>query len=75
MAHYDDQPATLWTLSKDDLVVACLARLMPYGVEVDIVRDGSLVVTRTFETGEEALAWASSKRAEREAQGWRRVHA
>jgi hypothetical protein len=28
-------------------------------------------VTRVFETGEEALAWADKKRADRETQGWR----
>ena len=43
---------------------------MPYGIEVDIVRGGSVVLTRTFETDDEALAWAATKRAAREAEGW-----
>jgi hypothetical protein len=30
-------------------------------------------VTRVFETGEEALAWAEKKRGDREAAGWRAV--
>jgi hypothetical protein len=43
---------------------------MPYGIDVDILRGGSVVLTRTFETDTEALAWAGNKRAAREAEGW-----
>jgi hypothetical protein len=66
----DDRPATLWTLRKDARTLTCRARLEAHGVEVDLAYDGALVATRTFETGEEALAWAGGKRADREAQGW-----
>ena len=52
--------------------MACLARLVAYGIEIDIAYDGEAVVTRTFETGDEALAWAERKRVEREAKGWSR---
>jgi hypothetical protein len=65
-----DQPTTLWTLRKDDREVACLVRLVPYGIEVEIARNGVPVITRTFDTGDEALAWADWKRATREAEGW-----
>jgi hypothetical protein len=68
----DDQPTTLWALRREGRQVACLARLVSYGIEIDIAYDGEAVVTRTFETGDEALAWAEKKRAEREAQGWSR---
>ena len=67
----DDLPTTLWTLLRDGREVACRARLVPYGIEIDLTSDGEAVVTRVFETGEEALAWAEKKRADREAQGWR----
>ena len=43
---------------------------MPYGIDVDIVRGGAVVLTRTFETDTEALEWAGNKRAAREAEGW-----
>jgi hypothetical protein len=66
----DDQPTTLWTLRRDQRVIACYVRLTPYGIDVAIARDGSTVVTRTFETDTEALAWAARKRAVREAEGW-----
>jgi len=36
---------------------------------VDVVRDGKVMLTRTFETDSEALEWADGKRAAREAEG------
>lgn len=48
---------------------------MPYGIDVDIVRGGAVVLTRTFETDTEALAWADTKRAARESEGWTAVAA
>ena len=68
-----DQPTTLWKLRRDTTVVECRVRLMPYGIDVDIVRGGAVVLTRTFETDTEALAWAGNKRSAREAEGWRLV--
>ena len=44
---------------------------MPYGIDVDLLRGGRVVLTRTFETDSEALAWAQGKRDAREAEGWR----
>ena len=66
----DDQPTTLWKARRDTIEVECRVRLMPYGIDVDIVRGGAVVLTRTFETDTEALAWAGAKRAAREAEGW-----
>jgi hypothetical protein len=65
-----DRPTTLWKLRRDDREVACQARLAPYGIEIEIAHDGTVLLTRVFETDEEALAWARAKRAAREAQGW-----
>ena len=69
----DDQPTTLWKLRRENAEVECRVRLMPYGIDVDIARGGSVVLTRTFETDTEALAWAAGKRAAREAEGWTAV--
>jgi hypothetical protein len=66
----NDQPTTLWKMRRDTIEVECRVRLMPYGIDVDIVRGGAVVLTRTFETDTEALAWAGAKRAAREAEGW-----
>jgi len=67
----NDEPSRLWTLRRDGHELTCRARLESSGVEIDLLRDGALAVTRSFETGEEALAWADERRARREAEGWR----
>jgi hypothetical protein len=68
-----DRPTALWKLQRDSREIDCLVRLMPYGIEVDIAHDGAVVLTRVFETDDEALEWAGRKRAAREAEGWRLV--
>jgi hypothetical protein len=65
-----DQPTTLWKAQREGDEVACRARLVPYGIEVDLVRNDKVVLTRVFETDQEALAWAQAKRAARESEGW-----
>ncbi len=65
-----DAPSRIWTLRRDDQEVACQARLVPYGIEVDIVRGGKVALTRVFENDTQALEWASVKRTAREAEGW-----
>jgi hypothetical protein len=65
-----DQPTTLWKAARDGDEVACLVRLMPYGIEVDIAKNGKVVLTRVFETDQEALGWAEGKRTARESDGW-----
>ena len=66
----DDQPTRLWSLARDGHEMSCDVILVPYGIEITIARDGEAIVTRVFETGEEALGWAEKKRADREAAGW-----
>jgi hypothetical protein len=66
----EDQPTTLWTLEREGHTAACQVKLVTYGIEIILAQDGEDVVTRVFETGEEALAWAEKKRADREAAGW-----
>lgn len=65
-----DEPTTIWTLAHDHERVSCQVRLVPYGIEVDLVAGGRVTLTRTFETDTEALAWAEEKRRGREARGW-----
>jgi hypothetical protein len=67
----EDQPTTLWSLERDGHALSCAVRLVPYGIEISLAEDGEAVVTRVFETGEEALAWADKKRGAREAAGWK----
>lgn len=60
-------------MQRDGREVTCAARLVPYGIELDIAHDGTVVLTRVFETDSEALAWAEEKRAARVSQGWNDV--
>ena len=69
----DDQPTVLWSLERDSRQLLCQVKLVPYGIEVHLAYDGETTVTRVFETGDEALAWAEKKRGDREAAGWRSV--
>ena len=66
----DDRGTCLWTLRREQREVTCIVRLVPYGVEVDIAYDGAPVVTRVFETGEEALQWSEHTRTDRRSRGW-----
>jgi hypothetical protein len=68
-----DEPTSLWTLRRDDDEVRCQVRLAPYGIEVDLVRNGKVNLTRVFATDTEALEWAEAKRTARESEGWLRV--
>lgn len=66
----DDQPVTLWTLRKDSEEIACRVRLAAYGIEVDMLNRGALVLTRVFATDAEALGWAEERRLRRQIEGW-----
>ena len=66
----DDPGTNLWTLAKDVREVAARVRLVPYGIEIDILHDGLAVITRTFDNDVEAMAWADQKRNAGESDGW-----
>src|SRR4051794_39184833 len=66
----DDRGTCLWTMRRENRQVACLVRLVPHGIEVEIAHDGAAIATRVFDTGEEALQWSEQTRADRRARGW-----
>jgi len=66
----NDPGTCLWTLHREGREVACVVRLVPFGIEIDIAYDGAPIVTRAFETGEEALEWAEKTKTDRRARGW-----
>lgn len=65
-----DHPTLLWKLEREHRVIECRVRLLPYGIEVDIARDGVVILTRAFDGERDALAWAERKRAARITEGW-----
>ena len=66
----DPHPSLLWTLRRDGRVASCDVRLVPTGSDVRMLRDGSLLMSRIFPIGEEALAWAEEERTRLTARGW-----
>ena len=67
---FDPNPPTLWTLHRDGKVTSCDLRFVPLGSEVRMLRNGSLLVSQTFLTGDEALAWADEERERLLDGGW-----
>lgn len=59
---FDPSPSTLWTSLVDGTVACCDVRFVPIGVEVRMLRNGNLLMSRIFVSGEEALAWAEEER-------------
>lgn len=72
-ANVQDRPTTLWTVQRNGKEVTCAVRLAPYGIELDIAHDGTVVITRVFDSDTEALAWAEEKHTARTTQGWNDV--
>lgn len=60
----------LWKLRREAREIACRVRLAPYGIEVDMLNDGAVVLTRVFSTDDAALDWARDRRGRRESEGW-----
>jgi hypothetical protein len=54
---------TLWVLRNErGRFVECVVRLAPPGVKLEILSDGSRVITHRFTNGPEAVAWAEDVR-------------
>jgi hypothetical protein len=62
-----ENPKTLWTLRRNGRWVECVVRLVPHGIEVEVLSDGSPLYSRVFPTGDEALAWAEEERGRSDA--------
>lgn len=67
---FDPSTSTLWNLHRDGKVASCEVRFVPLGSEVWMLRNGSLLMSRIFESGEEALAWAEEERERVLVGGW-----
>jgi hypothetical protein len=67
---YDPSPSTLWTLHRDGKIASCDVRFVPIGSEVRMFRNESLLMSRIFRSGDEALAWAEEEQARLFNNGW-----
>jgi hypothetical protein len=48
---FDPSPSTLWTLHREGKVASCELRFVPLGNEVRMLRNGSVLMSRIFESG------------------------
>lgn len=67
---HDLSPTLLWTLRKPGKVATAEVRFVPNGVQVRMFGTTSLLMSRIFPTGEEAMAWAEEEKGELLAKGW-----
>jgi hypothetical protein len=67
---FDPSPSTLCTLHFDGKVASCDVRFVPLGSEVRMLRNDSVLMSRIFESGEEALVWAEEQRGRLLNSGW-----
>ena len=58
------------TLHRDGKVASCELRFVPLGTEVRMLRNGSLLVSEVFSSGDDALALANEERERMLADGW-----
>ena len=59
---HDPSPTLLWTLHKPAKVATAEVRFVPNGVQITRLINGSILMSRIFQTGEEALAWAEEEK-------------
>jgi hypothetical protein len=64
-------PSLLWTLHRDGKVATCELQFVPNGNEVRMLRNGPLLMSRIFSSGDEALAWAEEERQQMLGDDWR----
>ena len=67
---FDPAPSTLWILTRDDNLASCEVRFVPNGTGVKVLRNGTLLWSRIFENGDQALKEAEEKQERMVADGW-----
>jgi len=68
---FDPLPTVIWTMHRPDSKVAsCELGFTPLGPEVRVLRDRTVLYSRIFAAGHEALAWAEEERRELLRKGW-----
>ena len=67
---FDPSPTILWTLTDDEKLASCEVAFVPIGVQARVLRNGELLYSRIFTSGDEAVAWAEEERKGHVAKGW-----
>ena len=66
----DSAPSTLWVLWRDGKTASADVRFVPNGVELRVLRDATLLWSRIFAGGEEALQEAGEEQQRLSVAGW-----
>jgi hypothetical protein len=66
----DPHPSILWTLHREGKIASCEVRFVPNGVDVRVLRNGTLLLSQVFPSGDEALAFAEAERERTLRSGW-----
>jgi uracil DNA glycosylase superfamily protein len=67
---FDPSPTTLWTLTNCEKLATCEVAFVPIGVQARVLRNGELLYSRIFTSGDEAVAWVEEERQGHLAKGW-----
>jgi hypothetical protein len=54
-------PSTLWTAKHQGRQIECIVRLLPSGIDVEILIDDTPHIGRTFASSEEALDFSAQQ--------------
>lgn len=65
-----DHPTVLWTLHLDGRIASCDVRFVMWSNEVTVLRNGRLLFSRVFATGDEAPTEAEQERQGMVSDGW-----
>jgi hypothetical protein len=67
---FDPSPTIFWTLTNGEKLAFCEVAFVPHGVQAKVLRNGKLLYSRIFSTGDEAVAWVEEERQGHLAKGW-----
>jgi hypothetical protein len=71
MFPFDSAPTLIWTVCRDSKIATCEVRFVPIGVEVRVLRNGNLLWSQIFASGDHALLETEKEKERMLAEGWR----
>ena len=66
-------PGLLWKMKSDKAEAHCIFNVVPLGLEVQYIMNGSLLIARRFDRSAEVVEWAVKTQASLHERGWARV--
>jgi hypothetical protein len=63
----------IWTMKSDAGEARCVVTVVPLGLELQYILNGSLLISRRFDRSSEVVEWAVRKQVSLHQRGWVRV--